>query len=326
MVNPNSDNSLIAYLRDRMIPAVSDRLRSEYKVENCFYGEFDDMLNPEKGWYMDASEPRYVVNYYGLRNRLGILNENYIYADFRSRVLGCYNLIRSLVEYSSENCAEIRKLVFDADRNAIERISTLSDSFAIEYRVRPAARKVTIKTYEAEFASETDGWKRYRKTDRQKTVTVPYYIDYYPVRSVALPFAYLLTVSDPVIAGLLRSHGIIVEKLDEEVRLEVERFEIAELNGATRLNQGHYMNKVRGKYARTTADFPAGTLVVRMSQPLSRLAAYLLEPESDDGLLTWNYLDRYLVPQWGRGYNPYPVSRVPSPVTLRTEPYLPAGN
>ena len=326
MVNPNSDNSLIRYLRDTMMPAVSDRLKSKYKVENCFYGEFNDMLNPEKGWYMDAAEPRYVVNYYGLRNRFGILNENYIYADFRSRVLGCYSLIRSLLEYASANHSEIRRLIFEADRRAIERNVSQTDSFAVEYSVRPAPRKVTIKTYEAEFESETDGWKRYRKTDRQKTVTVPYFIDYYPLRSVSVPYAYLVTVRDPVIADLLRRHGILVEKLGEEVRLDVERYEIAELHGSGRLTQGHYMNKVRGQYVRATADFPAGTLVIKMSQPLSRLAACLLEPESDDGMLTWNYFDRYLVPQWGRGFNPYPVSRVADAVTLKTVPYIPEGN
>jgi len=64
--------------------------------------------------------------------------------------------------------------------------------------------------------------------------------------------------------------------------------------------------------------FPAGTLVVRTAQPLANLAAYLLEPQSDDGLLTWNFWDRYLVPQWGTGYYPYPVYKIIDPVELNT--------
>ena len=40
-------------------------------------------------------------------------------------------------------------------------------------------------------------------------------------------------------------HGIRLEKLNETSRIEVERFEISELKGATRLNQGHYTNTVR---------------------------------------------------------------------------------
>ena len=122
MVNPNGDNSLISYLRDKMMPEISATLLSKYKVENCFYGEFFDMMDPDKGWVMDACEPRYMVNYYGLRNRLGILNENYIYADFKSRVMGCYNLIHSLIDYAAVHHApKLKGLIADADRRTIAR-------------------------------------------------------------------------------------------------------------------------------------------------------------------------------------------------------------
>jgi len=320
MVNPNGDNSLITYMRDKMMPEISRTLLSVYKVENCFYGEFYDMTKPEKGWVMDASEPRYMVNYYGLRNRLSILNENYIYADFKSRVLGCYNLIHSLIDYAASHRPEIKRLISDADSRTISRgkASVPADSFAVEYKVKPAPNKTTIKTFEAEFVSETDGWKNYKKTDRQRTVTVPYFNEYYPVRSVGLPFAYVLKVPDPEITELLRTHGIRMEKLSADSKLEVESFVISELHGASRLNQGHYINSIRGSYIDGTTDFPAGTIIIRMAQPLANVAACLLEPESDDGLLVWNFLDRYLVPQWGSGYYPYPVCKIMKNTSLQT--------
>jgi hypothetical protein len=64
-------------------------------------------------------------------------------------------------------------------------------------------------------------------------------------------------------------------------------------------------------------DFPDGTLVIRMSQLPANVAAYLLEPESDDGLMKWNFLDRYLVPQWGRKFNPYPVCKLMKDKSLK---------
>jgi hypothetical protein len=93
------------------------------------------------------------------------------------------------------------------------------------------------------------------------------------------------------------------------------------LQGASRLNQGHYINNVNGNYQLVPVDFPEGTIVIKMAQPLANVAAYLLEPESDDGLLTWNYLDRYLVPQWGSGYNPYPVCKLMNNTPLKTKPF-----
>ncbi|HEX2967749.1 MAG TPA: M14 family metallopeptidase [Bacteroidales bacterium] len=322
-VNPNGNNKLTAYMRDKMMPEVHNTLLNKYKTENCFYGEFIDMLEPEKGWILDASEPRYLSNYYGIRNRLGILNENYIYADFKSRVMGCYYLIHSLIDYVSLHGTEINEMLRETDNRTISRglEPSLLDSFAIKYNVRPAPEKVLIKTFEAEFVNETEGWKNYRKTDRRKDVTVPYFIDYYPVRSVSFPYAYMLTVPDPAIISLLKAHGISVEKLSSEITADAESFTITGINPAGRLNQGHYTNTITGNYEMKPVTFPEGTIVVRTSQPLANVAAYLLEPESNDGLVFWNYFDKYLVPQWGSGFNPFPVYRLLKKTGLKTVPY-----
>jgi hypothetical protein len=42
-----------------------------------------------------------------------------------------------------------------------------------------------------------------------------------------------------------------------------------------------------------------------MNQPLARLAFYLLEPRSDDGLVNWNALDAAL----GQEVKVYPILR-----------------
>ncbi len=319
MANPNGDTSLISYMKRKMMPSISGILSSKYKTENCFYGEFVDMMNPSLGWIYESADPRYLTNYMGLRNRIGILNENYVYADFRSRVYGCYNLMKSLAEYVAANRSEIKRMVGDADNRTIKKGSDPAerDSLGIEFNMRSAG-DVTIKTYEAEFLGSDDGWPRYKKTDRQIDVTVPYLIDFYPVRKAKYPFAYILTVKDPEIIDLLKIHGIVVEKLAQNSEFVAERFEISDLKGAARLNQGHYTNTIKGKFKSETAQFSAGDAVIRMSQPLAPLAAYLLEPESDDGLVKWNFLDRYLVPQWGSGFNQFPVFKVNRKTEIKT--------
>jgi hypothetical protein len=321
MVNPNGDRSLINYMRDKMVPSVSGALLNKYKIENCMYGEFRDMLRPQDGWFYDASDPRYMTNYYGLRNRLAILNENYVYADYRSRVFGCYYLIKSVAEYSSANSEEIKKLLKDADNRTIKRglEPGPADSFATEYKVKPAPAPVTIQTYEAEVFTDANGRRALRKSDSQIDVTVPYYVDYYGSAGVRLPFAYALQVNDRQVLELLAIHGIWLEKLSEAVETEVHIFEISELKASSRLNQGHYTNSVKGTLNSKKTVLPAGTVIIRTAQPLANVAAYLLEPQSNDGLMTWNFFDKYLVPQWGSGYFPYPVMKIPHPLLLKTE-------
>ena len=51
-------------------------------------------------------------------------------------------------------------------------------------------------------------------------------------------------------------------------------------------------------------DFPVGTYVVPTAQPLGRLAAHMLEAETDDNVIYWNTMDAWV---------PRPGSRVAGP-------------
>jgi hypothetical protein len=311
MMNPNGSRNLINFMRDKMMPDVHSQLRDNYKVENLFYGEFIERLDLDKGWISYASEPRYLVNYIGVRNRLAILNENYVYADYKTRVQGCYFLLRTILDYASANKNDILKILQRADEQLVNRnFEVGKDSFAIEYQGVATPEKITIKAFEADTIPGAKGYWRYRQSDRKRTVTVPYIADYFPTKSIKMPFAYLLTIPDKDVLDNLKKHGIEVEKLSKNLTLSVERFKITELKGAGQLNQGHYTQIIKGEFVVEEKEFAAGTYLVKTNQKLGNLAACLLEPQSDDGLLLWNYFDKYLVPQWGGDFFPYPVYRL----------------
>lgn len=318
MMNCAGDRSLMDYMEKQMMPDVSSVLLNNYKVDNCFYGEFIDMKNPEKGWIEYASEPRYMTNYIGVRNRLAILNENYVYADYKTRVLGCYGLLQSISDYCAKHAPEIKQLIANVDKKTIARGANpaLTDSLPISYTGKPLDKKITIKTFEVEPAKDTTGYMDYVPTDRKKTVEVPYIATYVATKSVKFPFAYLVKIADPTVINLLQRHGIVVGKLIKAQTLSVESFQMTKLEPEKRLNQGHYTHTTQGAWKSVQQEFSAGTYVVRTAQPLANLAAYLLEPQTNDGLLTWNFLDRYLLPQWERGFNPYPIFKVLNPVKI----------
>ena len=312
MMNPAGDRSLMNYMEKQMMPAVSTTLRQGYQVENCFYGEFIDMKNPEKGWEYDATEPRYLTNYVGIRNRLAILNENYVYADYQSRVLGCYGLLNSIADFAASHAREIKSLIHEADQKTIDRgmNPAPADSFPIKFIGKPLQDKVTIKTYEVDVVTDAEGRETYKKSDRKKTVQVPYTARYDATLSVKFPFAYLVSISDPLVIDLLRKHGIQVSQLTKSQAFDVEVFKMTELKAENKLNQGHFNQTASGTWNNEHVEFKTGTYVIRTAQPLANVASYLLEPQSNDGLLKWNFLDRYLVPQWGRGFNPFPVYKI----------------
>ena len=320
-LNQNGDLSIINYMRDKMMPWISQDLQNNYDTLSIPYGNFMNRSDPEKGWRTYSHLPRYITNYVGLRNRLSILDENYSYADFKTRVLGCYNLLRSILEYCTANKDEITHLIIQADKNTVKRgmNPSLDATFGTSFEAKTLEKPVTIRGWEMEVIPREGGRPSVKRTDKKKIYTVPYFADFVPTKNIQLPSAYLIPLHDPVIEEKLLLHGITVERLLEPRVLEVETFQIKEIKASTRLYQGHYMNTVTGEYVVEEKEFPAGTLFVGMAQPLANVAAYLLEAESDDGLLVWNFFDRYLASQWGRGSSIYPIYRLLKPALFIKE-------
>jgi hypothetical protein len=117
-------------------------------------------------------------------------------------------------------------------------------------------------------------------------------------KSVDAPRAYIFKPEENltnVIEKLLQ-HGIAVEELTSALQAEVDVFTIGDVTRAQRRFQNHYEMKVTGTYRKESVTFPAGTIIVRTAQPLGRLVCYLLEAQSDDGLVNWNFFDVYLEP------------------------------
>jgi hypothetical protein len=67
---------------------------------------------------------------------------------------------------------------------------------------------------------------------------------------------------------------------------------------------------LEGRWVTDSLTLERGTRVIRAGQPLGILALYLLEPQSDDGLATWNFLD-----PWISAGGRYPIARVMSRIT-----------
>jgi hypothetical protein len=89
--------------------------------------------------------------------------------------------------------------------------------------------------------------------------------------------------------------------------VRAQLFALDSVKHAERPFQGHHETSVAGKWRDTTLTLPAGMTVVYTAQPLGIVAFYLLEAESDDGLVTWNFFDASLAPG---GF--FPVVRIPA--------------
>jgi len=134
---------------------------------------------------------------------------------------------------------------------------------------------------------------------------MPLLVRFNPTLNVTPPVAYAIPVSDSQVVRLLQLHGIFVDSLTALERVQAQTFVADSTIVSPRPFQGHHEMQLVGHWTTESRDIPRGTYIVRTAQAQGVLVVYLLEPQSDDGLMTWNFFDRELKP----GAN-YPVMRL----------------
>ena len=145
------------------------------------------------------------------------------------------------------------------------------------------------------------------------------FITFAPTRTLSMPKGWIIPkalADSPRLAAAidhLRRHGIQFAPTAAEAQLAVERFTIAEITKSPRAFQGHQEARLKGAFDRIQLTVEADSLFIPANQPLARLAFYLLEAESDDGLVTWNVIDEGL-----EAGQTYPIYRVVDTRAIKT--------
>jgi hypothetical protein len=103
-----------------------------------------------------------------------------------------------------------------------------------------------------------------------------------------------------IVIPLLLDHEISVKALTEPLTATVDGLYASQVTDA-QYYQGHYLKDVTVAVQTEERTFPTGSFFVPMAQPKSNLIGILLEPETEDSLASWNYLDYFIQVRGGRG-------------------------
>ncbi len=300
---PAGDEKLVAFVRDEMFPDVGKRLKKRGGYLSNFYGT---MTKDHKVWDTVPATPRYSIHDFGLRGGIGILVESYTYAPYRERILGSRDFVRSILDYTAENKDKVKKLVATA-RERTKADPKEGETIVLRQKAIGGPRPVEILGFVEE---KKDG--KTVPTDKSHTYEVEYNGYTEPTLTVRRPFAYLFPASWTRVVENLQRHGIEVEELREDVELDVEAYRIDKVTRRPEF-QKHPTVEVDATVRKDKQMIKAGSIVVKTTQTLGSLAAYLLEPQSDDGLTTWNFFDAAL-----KEKDDFPVLRLPAAAPLLT--------
>ncbi|MCU0633424.1 MAG: M14 family metallopeptidase [Gemmatimonadaceae bacterium] len=293
-----------AWSHDTLLPTLRARVADRHRYPLYAYGNFSAAYGDERltdtvktGWWTYDHRARYGVNLQGLTGTVAVLLEGYSHDPFERRVRSMYATLRELLSLAAEPAQRVLGRTAAARRAA----TTLGGAVPIgaQFTTRPFLDTLVLEPLarlaDTTTRSEPGVPLGFRRTGRLVRQRMPVHDRFEPTRTTnASAGGYALEARWADAVTLLRRHGVRVDSLRRARTVQVERFVVDSIRRAPRLFQGHAEVTVRGRWESGTVVLPAGSWLIPRGTDRDLVALQLLEPESDDGLLTWNAFDAAL--------------------------------
>lgn len=285
-LNPNPTVAN-AWVQDTVLEQVRARLRRQ-GVQTYPYGNFMDQTPDSlvKGWVTYESVPRFGSNRMGM-SRLSILSEAYSNDPFAKRITSTYAFVVGTLRWLAEHPAAVRE-------HMAKTIAARPDSVIVRSAFAPPRMDTVVAEISLASGEGSGGFARRQRTGEFRSVLMPVIDRFVGTRSEKIPAAYVLDPEWPEIVTLLRNQGVVVEQLDAPWAGASEKFRMDSVT-VGRTFEGHRLVSVDGAWGSPTPDsLMVGSYLISTDQREGLLAAFVLEPASEDGLTTWNLFDRAL--------------------------------
>ncbi len=300
--HPAGNPAIDAAMHDEVFPWMQAYVSAHFQMDTLPYGDFDDDLKPTK-WVNHPPSLRIGVDYFSTRCAYALLDENYAYADFPTRVRASYAFLEALLAYAATH-----------EEAMLANVKTCRDSgqprLYTDIKTSLYPESLTIKAFKA----TKDAKGEVHGTTERMDVTVPYLGNVTATAGPVLTGAYLIPPGLGAVVDTLRAHGARVYRVKAPEKAKVLRFDVDSLTYASMPNQGRVpLKEIKGHWE-TVEMGVAGWYAVPLDggQKIRALLPALLEPESSDGLARAGAFDAALYPnQWSKDPGPYPVVRVP---------------
>lgn len=284
---------------DRILPEVTQKVLDKKEVHIGPYGYY---YTRQDGWPIKSistynHHPRYLVNQFGLRNRMAILSEAFAHERLYQRINSTHSFVTEILEFTNKNGKEMLRINAQAEADAINLVKEQGGKVQKGVRFEKAPLDKPVESYRTYNHIETTnerGQKSYlRKPEIIELKNIVNYSAFKATKSATLPKGYIIPKEFASIAEHLKRQGVQVTELTKNKSASGEVFTAIKLARASRPFEKHKLATIEGSFSAANKKFGKGDFWVDMAQPLANLIFYLLEPESDDGLVTWNFFDEH---------------------------------
>jgi len=256
-----------------------------------WYLEFIDNRDLPRGTRDFNGSPRFSTGYVPLRNRPAILIETHMLKDYRSRVIGTYDFLRFALEEVNRDPQRLTDVGNQADGRA-SNLSEGATNYPLDFELTEEQTPFKLKaTKNKTEQSEVSGDLRVVFGTEPDDLTIPMYQTFRVKKAVVPPAFYVVPRQWQDVIELLVTHGLQFKTLTNEATIEVEGYRFVDVSWPAGPFEGRHMPLFKVESVTESRIFPAGSVIVPVAQPLSRLVMNLLEPEAPDSFARWGFFN-----------------------------------
>jgi hypothetical protein len=293
-LNPAADAALRAYPYENIFPLIRQAVTAEDYASFDYSGT--RTVNGVLGWGSTSVEPRKHHVYTGLTNSIGILletpnNSRRVMRDgsvaeipqeerYYHQIRGGVIATSTILQAAADQREAIRAVTTGARMRAIAAGTSGGDPIVLEYDVQNRGN-------EPVWMPDEDAEQGYTLRD------VPVYLRWEATRTTTRPVGYLLPPSMSAVVPLLQDHDIAVYRFREATTMDAEVYYATKMQ-RNNYFQGHYLQSAEVEKRPEQVEVVAGWYWIPTAQSRANLISYLMEPETDDNLITWGWTDHLL--------------------------------
>lgn len=287
----NMDEGLTNWTNEQLIPIM------EQSMDAAGYPMFPYIMfrnwgDPRSGLLTSAAAPRLSQGYTAVQNRIGLLVENHMLKDYKTRVSSTYELLLFLCGFLNNQAAAIRELNALADLNTASAVF-LKQPFPVDFKAGDDSVMVDFRgvQYDIVKSDLTGGnWFRYHP-DKPETFRLAYFNHVVPSVFIKFPEAYIIPPEWTEVIGKLALHGIKYSVLDKPVTINVESYRFTHIEYEKSTYEGRLQVVPTFDTIEEESVYPAGSVVIPTAQRTARVIAHMLEPASPDSYLQWGFFN-----------------------------------
>ncbi len=274
----SSDPRLTEICDKEIFPLINKRM-GDSSYRSWYYSGGNETM-----WRTGGFDPRIGRNYSGLINSIGILFESPGGQSGEMATKSGIVAYRSVLEYVAANPAKVRDLVAKARLDTIAAGKNAQGEVVVQMKYEPEDYKVSYLI----GGGTGRGWDR-PIVEVKDALLMKKPV---PTQTRPRPYAYLLEARSVEAIEMLQRHKVLIEVLTEDTEVSVDYYRIdREVDYSHEYDHPASASVQVADTASKKVTFPKGTFVIQTGQPLGRVVAHMLEPETNDNVVKWNTMD-----------------------------------